>query len=52
MGKPTGFMEFERELPEDRDPLERLKDFDEFHLHLSDETLRDQGGRCMVVPDQ
>ncbi|MFP6643093.1 MAG: glutamate synthase subunit beta [Candidatus Latescibacterota bacterium] len=47
MGKPTGFMEFERELPEDRDPLERLKDFDEFHLHLSDETLRDQGGRCM-----
>ena len=47
MGKPTGFMEFDRELPGDRDPLERLKDFDEFHLHLSDETLRDQGGRCM-----
>ena len=40
-------MEFKRELPRDRDPVERLKDFDEFHLHLSEETLRDQGGRCM-----
>ena len=47
MGKPTGFMETERELPEDRDPIERLKDYDEFHLHLSDEKLRDQGSRCM-----
>ena len=47
MGKPTGFMEFERELPADRDPVERLRDFDEFHLHLGDERLRDQGARCM-----
>jgi glutamate synthase (NADPH/NADH) small chain len=47
MGKPTGFMETGRELPADRDPVERLQDFDEIHLHLSDETLRDQGGRCM-----
>ncbi len=47
MGKPTGFLETKRELPADRDPVERLQDFDEIHLHLSDATLRDQGGRCM-----
>ena len=34
MGKPTGFMEYERDLGEDRDPLERVKDWDEFHLPL------------------
>ena len=47
MGKPTGFMEFERELPADRDPVERVRDFGEFHRHLSDERVRDQGARCM-----
>jgi len=26
MGKPTGFMEYKRELPPDRQPLERIKD--------------------------
>ena len=47
MGKPTGFMEYLRELPADREPLERLKDWDEFHLHLPEEKLRTQGARCM-----
>ncbi len=47
MGKTTGFMEYLRELPSDREPLERLKDWDEFHLHLSEEKLRIQGARCM-----
>jgi len=47
MGKPTGFMEYLRELPSDREPLERLKDWDEFHLHLTEEKLRAQGARCM-----
>ena len=47
MGKPTGFMEIERELPQDRSPLERVKDWDEFHLHMGVEKLRDQGSRCM-----
>jgi glutamate synthase (NADPH) small chain len=47
MGKPTGFMEYLRELPCDREPLERLKDWDEFHLHLPEEKLRTQGARCM-----
>ncbi len=47
MGKPTGFMEYTREVPADRAPLERLKDWDEFHLHMDDEELRTQGARCM-----
>ncbi|MBJ6802566.1 glutamate synthase subunit beta [Geomonas propionica] len=47
MGKPTGFMEYNRELPADREPLERLKDWNEFHLHLPEEHLRTQGARCM-----
>jgi len=47
MGKPTGFMEYPREIPTDRDPLERIKDWNEFHLHMPDEKLRTQGARCM-----
>ena len=47
MGKPTGFMEYERELPADRDPLERVGDRNEFHLHMADEKLQKQGARCM-----
>ncbi|HED31588.1 MAG TPA: glutamate synthase subunit beta [Prosthecochloris aestuarii] len=47
MGKLKGFMEFNRELPADRGPLERIKDWKEFHEHMSDEELADQGARCM-----
>lgn len=47
MGKPTGFLEYTRELPADRSPLERVKDWDEFHLHMSENKLRTQGARCM-----
>jgi len=47
MGKPTGFMEYNRELPPDRLPLERVKDWNEFHEHFSEEKLRQQGARCM-----
>ena len=47
MAKPTGFIEFKRELPAERDPIERVKDFDEFHLHLEDKRLVQQGARCM-----
>ncbi|BAQ66706.1 glutamate synthase subunit beta [Geminocystis sp. NIES-3709] len=47
MGKPTGFLEFIRELPVDKDPLERIQNWDEFHLHLPEERLRNQGARCM-----
>jgi len=47
MGKPTGFLEFARETAAERNPRERVGDWDEFHLHLADETLRTQGARCM-----
>ena len=47
MGKPTGFLEHDRQLPADRDPQERIKDYDEFHLHLDAQTLQNQGARCM-----
>ncbi len=47
MGKPTGFMEYERELPTDRPPLERLGDWQELHLHFPEDKLRRQGARCM-----
>ena len=47
MAKPTGFMEYQREIPTDREPLERIKDWNEFHLHMSEEKLRTQGARCM-----
>ena len=47
MGKPTGFIEFQRELPEDRSPLERVHDWKEFHEHTPDHKLQEQGGRCM-----
>ncbi len=47
MGKPTGFMEYERDLGKDRDPLERVKDWDEFHLSLAVTDLQQQGARCM-----
>ncbi len=47
MAKPTGFMEYPRELPLDRAPAERIKDWQEFHLHFAEEKLRQQGARCM-----
>ena len=47
MGKATGFMEYERELPADRDPRERVRDWEEFHLHFPEEKLQIQGARCM-----
>jgi glutamate synthase (NADPH/NADH) small chain len=47
MGKPTGFIEYKRQLPIDRTPLERIKDWNEFHLHLEQEQLQTQGARCM-----
>jgi len=47
MSTPTGFMEFKRELPGDRSPSERVKDWEEFHKHMSEEDLRIQGARCM-----
>src|SRR6202795_122486 len=47
MGKPTGFIDYLRELPLDRAALERIQDWNEFHLHLDEKKLQDQGARCM-----
>ena len=47
MGKPTGFLDYARELPLDRPALERLKDWNEFHLHPAEARLREQAARCM-----
>jgi glutamate synthase (NADPH/NADH) small chain len=47
MGKPTGFIEYLRELPVDRAPVERVRDWKEFHPHLEEKRLRQQGARCM-----
>ena len=47
MGKPTGFMDFERQENPAVEPLQRIKNFDEFHPMLSVEERIEQGGRCM-----
>jgi len=47
MGKPTGFIEYLRELPVDRTPQERIGDWREFHFHMEEKRLRQQGARCM-----
>ena len=47
MGKPTGFMEYERRVSRDVEPRERIKHFKEFHEHLTLEEQQVQGARCM-----
>jgi glutamate synthase (NADPH/NADH) small chain len=47
MGKPTGFIEYLRELPSELAPIDRVHNWDEFHLHMPEEKLRTQGARCM-----
>ena len=40
-------MEFERNGTPSRDPKERVKDWNEFHEHQTEEKLQEQGARCM-----
>jgi glutamate synthase (NADPH) small chain len=47
MGKPTGFIEYNRELPEKDAPAERVKHYKEFVKKYSDEKLNQQSARCM-----
>lgn len=47
MGKSTGFLEFARTETTAKEPTERIKDFNEFHVPLSDEQRREQAARCM-----
>ena len=48
MGKPTGFMDYERQDKPAESPLERIKHFNEFHTPLSKEEQELQGARCMA----
>ena len=47
MGKPTRFMDYKRETSVSEAPLERIRNFNEFHTPLSKEEQQIQGARCM-----
>lgn len=47
MGKPTGFMEYERQDKTAEKPLERIKHYNEFYTPLPKEEQEIQGARCM-----
>ena len=47
MGKVTGFLDFPRLAEGYVTPAERVKNYKEFVMHLSDEEAKTQGARCM-----
>ena len=47
MGKPTGFLEYDRKNSRAEAPLKRIRHFQEFHTPLSEEQQKEQGARCM-----
>lgn len=47
MGKDTGFLEYGRKDPEKLPVEERVRNYNEFELPVLQETLREQGARCM-----
>lgn len=47
MGKITGFLEYEREVPKRREISERLKDWHDVHVPFAGEKVRTQSARCM-----
>ena len=47
MGKVTGFLDFPRQSERNLPAEERVKNYKEFILHLSDEEAKVQGARCM-----
>ncbi|MGN0980394.1 MAG: glutamate synthase subunit beta [Candidatus Avoscillospira sp.] len=47
MGKPTGFMEYTRQVNPALEPLVRIEHYQEFHSRLSLEERQEQGARCM-----
>ncbi len=48
MGKPTGFLEYERREDPGQAPLERIRHWNEFHPMLPREERQKQGARCMA----
>ena len=47
MGKITGFLEYERTIPVKQDAKERLQHYNEFELAFEQETVKQEGARCM-----
>src|SRR5437660_2556839 len=47
MGKVTGFMEYTREMPQRRLVAERVNDWFEIYKPFPEDSIRDQGARCM-----
>jgi glutamate synthase (NADPH/NADH) small chain len=47
MGKLTGFLDYARTVPAARPVAERVGDWREFHDHLPESQLQEQGARCM-----
>lgn len=47
MGKATGFLEYDRFVPQKRLPGERIKDWDELKGHYEEDELKIQAARCM-----
>ncbi len=47
MGKPTGFLEFARELPKKRDVQERVHDYKEIEMPFAESDSQRQAARCM-----
>ena len=50
MGKATGFIEYSREKPKERNPLTRLKDWKEYSTPFSDEMLRHKEHDAWTAP--
>lgn len=47
MGKPTGFLDYERKNTKAETPLQRIRHFHEFKTSLPAKEQQKQGGRCM-----
>ncbi len=47
MGKPTGFTEFRRQVPQRKPVEDRLKNYQEIYLPWAEELSKTQGSRCM-----
>lgn len=47
MGKATGFMDYDRKNNTEVKPLERIKNFNEFHVPMNEKERREQAARCM-----
>lgn len=47
MGKSSGFLDYPRENPNEREPLKRIEDWKEYEKPVPESVLKRQGARCM-----